>query len=36
MSINMKCFILGEVATSLLQRERRGGLPDRLHHNLGT
>lgn len=36
MSINIKCFILSEVATNLLQRERRGGFPHRLHHNLGT
>lgn len=30
MSINVKCFILGEVATNLLQLERRAGFPDAL------
>lgn len=30
MSINVKCFILGEVATNVLQLERRAGFPDAL------
>lgn len=34
MSINVKCFILGEGETNLLQVERRGGFPSMLNPDL--
>lgn len=34
MSINVKCFISGEVATNLSQLERRAGFPDALKPQL--